>query len=176
MVNLWLFVTRSAIVVCTCLTITSVTMAESFKPVTGLTLPESPALLTLGNEVVDPPGGPLFMNIWASWCKPCIEELPALNALKTRYPDVGIHWVALNYGDSLIEVKQFMARTEVKLPVLLDVTTRFTAQLPLTGLPATFLVDRYGRVRYQLDGYADWSDPILIRQWESLIPELLSEQ
>ncbi|MEX2321374.1 MAG: hypothetical protein WD668_08455 [Saccharospirillum sp.] len=69
-----------------------------------------------------------------------------------------------------------MATTAIELPVLLDVTTQFTQQLPVKGLPATFLVNRDGQVRYQLDGYADWTNPALVRQWESLIPELLSPQ
>ncbi len=120
--------------------------------------------------------GPLFINIWATWCKPCIDELPALNAFKARYPDADIQWVALNYGDSLEQVKQFMDHTRIELPVLLDATTQFTRQLPMTGLPVTFLIDRHGQVRYQLDGYADWTDPALVQQWESLIPELADPQ
>ncbi|WP_028670464.1 TlpA family protein disulfide reductase [Saccharospirillum impatiens] len=156
----------------TCVTLTSTAIAETFRPVTGLALPDVPALLTLKNEVSDSPEGPVFINIWASWCKPCIDELPALNALKARYPDAGVQWLALNYGDSLDQVKQFMNTHSIDMPVMLDATTQFTRQLPLTGLPATFLVDSHGQVRYQLDGYADWNDPALIRQWEALLPEL----
>ena len=163
---------RSITPVLACLVIAPVTLAESFKPVTEVTLPEAPALLTLNNRISDLPEGPLFINIWASWCKPCIDELPALNELKARYPDADIQWVALNYGDSLETVREFMTNTEIELPVLLDLTTQFTTQLPLTGLPATFLADANGQVRYQLDGYADWTDPALTRQLESLLPEL----
>ncbi|MEX0623606.1 TlpA family protein disulfide reductase [Saccharospirillum sp.] len=159
-----------------CLIIATGAQADSFTPIPALALPNQPALLTLNNAPVDPPRGPLFINIWATWCKPCIDELPALNALKARYPDAGVQWVALNYGDSLSQVRQFMATTAIELPVLLDVTTLFTQQLPVKGLPATFLVNRDGQVRYQLDGYADWTNPALVRQWESLIPELLSPQ
>ena len=163
---------RSVTLVLACLAIAPVALAESFKPVTEVTLPEAPALLTLNNRISDLPEGPLFINIWASWCKPCIDELPALNELKARYPDADIQWVALNYGDSLETVREFMTNTEIELPVLLDLTTQFTTQLPLTGLPATFLADANGQVRYQLDGYADWTDPALTRQLESLLPEL----
>lgn len=168
---------RSITPVLACLVIAPVTLAESFKPVTEVNnLPEAPALLTLNNRVSALPDGPLFINIWASWCKPCVDELPALNALKARYPHADIHWVALNYGDSLATVREFMTGTEIELPVLLDLTTQFTAQLPLTGLPATFLADAHGQIRYQLDGYADWTDPTLTRQLESLLPELTNPQ
>lgn len=166
----------NATIATTLLIIASGSLAQSFSPVTGLALPEQPALLSLDNEPVDPPGGPLFINIWATWCKPCIDELPALNALKARYPDAGIQWVALNYGDSLEQVQQFIANTHIELPVLLDATTQFARQLPITGLPTTFLVDRHGQVRYQLNGYANWTDPALVQQWESLIPELVDPQ
>lgn len=148
--------------------------AERFIPVQELQLPGQPSLLSLANEAVDLPSGPLFINIWASWCKPCIDELPALNQLKARYEDQDINWVALNYGDSLVQVNRFMATTPINLPVLLDATTQFTRQLPIKGLPVTFLVDREGRVRYQLDGYADWTEPALLDHWESLLPELVN--
>lgn len=159
-----------------CLVVIPVAQAESFNPAAGLSLPESPALLTLSNRVSDLPEGPLFINIWASWCKPCVDELPELNELKARYPQDDIRWVALNYGDSLATVRKFMTHTEIELPVLLDLTTQFTAQLPLKGLPTTFLTDANGVIRYQLDGYADWTDPTLIRQLESLLPELTDPQ
>jgi thiol-disulfide isomerase/thioredoxin len=148
--------------------------AASFSRITPLQLPEEPALLSLDNDVVNLPSGPLFINIWASWCKPCIDELPALNALKARYDDGEIQWIALNYGDSLAQVHRFMETTSIELPVLLDATTQFTRQLPMKGLPVTFLVDRNGRVLFQMDGYADWTDPELIREWEALMPELIS--
>lgn len=167
---------RPVILALACLVIAPVALAESFNPVTEVNLPEIPALLALNNRVSDLPDGALFINIWASWCKPCIDELPALNDLKARYPHADIQWVALNYGDSLVTVREFMTRTEIELPVLLDLTTQFTAQLPLKGLPATFLADANGQVRYQLDGYADWTDPTLTRQLESLLPELTGPQ
>lgn len=176
MIKLFAHAALNATFTTTLLIITSGSLAQSFSPLTGLVLPEQPALLSLDNEPVDPPSGPLFINIWATWCKPCIDELPALNAFKARYPDAGIQWVALNYGDSLEQVQQFMTNTRIALPVLLDATTQFTRQLPMTGLPTTFLVDRHGQVRYQLDGYADWTDPELVQQWESLAPELVDPE
>ncbi len=153
-----------------------VASTEGFTPLQELQLPGQPPLLSLDNEAVDLPSGPLFINIWASWCKPCIDELPALNRLKARYEDQDINWVALNYGDSLFQVNRFMATTPIDLPVFLDVTTQFTRQLPMKGLPVTFLVDREGRVQYQMDGYADWTDTALLDHWESLLPELVNEQ
>ena len=176
MVTRPLSVRRQMPLILACLVIAPIAQAESFKPVAGVTLSESPALLTLTNRVSDLPEGPLFINIWASWCKPCIDELPALNQLKARYARVDIQWIALNYGDSLATVREFITNTEIEFPVLLDLTTQFTAQLPLTGLPATFLVDANGVIRYQLDGYADWTNPTLTRQLETLWPELTDSQ
>lgn len=166
-------VNRLVSIVSVCLAMSPVATADLFRPVTNLALPEVPALLTLDNNAVDPPQGPLFINVWASWCKPCIDELPALNSLKARSENTGVQWLALNYGDSLAQVNRFMETTPINLPVLLDITTQFTRQLPMKGLPVTFLVDSNGRIRYQLEGYADWTDPTLVDQWESLIPELI---
>jgi thiol-disulfide isomerase/thioredoxin len=150
----------------------SYALANSFTRITPLQLPEEPALLSLDNEPVNLPPGPLFINIWASWCKPCIDELHALNAFKARYENSEINWVALNYGDSLVQVNRFMETTAIELPVLLDATTQFTRQLPMKGLPVTFLVDRDGLIRYQLEGYADWTDQDLLVEWERLMTEL----
>jgi thiol-disulfide isomerase/thioredoxin len=156
------------------LLIGNVSQAASFKALpTPAPLPEQPALLSLDNEMVDLPSGPLFINIWATWCKPCIDELPALNVLKASYGDTDIAWIALNYGDSLIQVNRFIETTAIDLTVILDATTLYSQALPMLGLPVTFLVDRDGKVRYQLDGYAAWEDPALIREWETLLSELI---
>lgn len=133
-------------------------------------LPTTPDLLTLDNEtdnLAGRTGRVLLVNVWATWCRPCLEELPALNRLHERMDSSEIDMIALNYGDSLSNVRSFLDRTEIQFEVLLDATTQYASQFPMKGLPTTFLVDKQGRIRYRLEGLAQWgSDEMLaeIRQ------------
>lgn len=137
-------------------------------------LPTSPDLLTLNNEtdnLAGRTGRVLLVNVWATWCRPCLEELPALNRLHERLDSSEIEMIALNYGDSLSNVRSFLDRTDIDFEVLLDATTQYASQFPMKGLPTTFLVDKQGRIRYRLEGIAQWdSDEMLAeirqRQWE----------
>lgn len=157
------------------LTLQSAAADPSFTPVEPLSLPATPGLLALDNSVVDLDelsGTPLLINVWASWCRPCLEEIPALNRLQRRLADAPIRLIALNYGDSLADVERFLDHTPIEFEVLLDVSTRFAAELPMQGLPTTFLVDSEGRVRYRLEGIASWDSDGMTEDIRARLGEL----
>lgn len=128
-------------------------------------LPDAPALLTLENETSaldERTGTPMLINVWATWCLPCLEELPALNRLSDRLGPDELHMIALNYGDSLADVRAFLEDTPIDFEVLLDATAQYAGQLPMKGLPTTFLVDPRGRILYRLEGIADWGSDAMV--------------
>lgn len=130
-------------------------------------LPTSPDLLNLNNEtdgLADRTGRVLLVNVWATWCRPCLEELPALNRLQERLDSSEIEMVALNYGDSLSNVRNFLEQTEIHFEVLLDATTQYAGHFPMKGLPTTFLVDKQGRIRYRLEGIAQWGNDEMVAE------------
>ncbi len=133
------------------------------------------SLLTLENEALTlEPGfdSPLLINVWATWCRPCLEELPSLNRLYAELDDTGVRMIALNYGDNLMDVRRFLTETEIDFDVLLDVTTAFGRELPMKGLPTTFLVDTEGLIQHQFEGAADWASEERVEEIRRLIKTL----
>jgi len=119
-------------------------------------------------------GVPMLVNLWAIWCIPCREELPALNALRERIPEDQLRMVALNYGDTPANIDIFLNRLPIDFELWLDIDTSVSRQLPMRGLPTTFLVDSQGQLRYRLEGVADWDADAMVEQLTDLLPQLTS--
>ncbi len=110
-------------------------------------------------------GRPLLVNFWATWCVPCREEMPALNALAAAYTDDVFTVVPVNLdsgGDAMDKVRTFLKEEELSnLPLLNDSTLSAFDRLKSTGvalgLPSTVLVDADGCEIAILQGPAEWN-------------------
>lgn len=93
-------------------------------------------------------GQVVLVNIWATWCPPCKEEMPALQAFYEKRKDDGFVIIAVNDGDPAADVLQFVKDYRLTFPVWLDPTYIATEQAFKTlGLPSSFVIDREGTVR-----------------------------
>lgn len=92
-------------------------------------------------------GRPLVLNVWATWCPPCDEEMPALEALHQQQGGAGAQVVAVNLQEAPEVVAGYLAARGLTLPVLLDSAGELAAQLDVTYLPTTFFVDEAGVIR-----------------------------
>ena len=103
-------------------------------------------------------GHPMLLNLWATWCQPCIAELPALAALARTEAKDGIAVVALStdHGGPA-QVRSFLAAHGIDLPVRVDPDGHVLEALGINGLPTTLLIDARGRERGRLEGAADWN-------------------
>jgi len=127
----------------------------------------APARLTLGDALPDirlPDsdgrlraltewrGRPLLINFWASWCRPCIEEMPLLDAFAAQESDNGVQVVGIALDD-VVAVQRFLEATPVAYPILLDRVGPNDTSVRLGNarglLPYSVLVDASGRVRAQ---------------------------
>jgi len=90
-------------------------------------------------------GRPLVVNFWATWCPPCVDELPALQRLADE-DDVAV--LAVNLGDTAAEVAAFLRRHDLRLPVALDTRGEVMTHYRVAGLPQTFFIDRDGVIRH----------------------------
>lgn len=114
-------------------------------------------------------GHGLVVNLWATWCVPCVTEMPALDALSRTLEPSGIRvlTVSLDRGGAGAVRPFFAAHGIRSLPVLLDPHSRALAALGLDGIPVTLLVDRDGREVGRLQGPVDWATPeaaVLVRR------------
>lgn len=101
----------------------------------------------------------VLLTFWATWCSPCREEMPALEALARDLARRGLVVVGVNYQESGEAVATFARDHRVSFPLLLDASGEVTRQRGLTGLPVTQLIDRSGRLVGTAVGYRDWTSP-----------------
>lgn len=103
-------------------------------------------------------GHPVLVNLWATWCAPCVKELPTLNAIANRF-DVGVEVVTISQdlGDATA-VQQFLdARGLVQLPAWIDADGALPARYGAQTLPMTVLYDAQGREVWRYFGDRDWA-------------------
>ena len=97
-------------------------------------------------------GKVVLVNLWATWCPPCVAELPILERLAADYADKGLVVLAVAGDEDIQAVRDFLAKSPVKLEVLLDPNGAIGTRYGITGYPETFFVDRQGRLRDKIIG------------------------
>jgi thiol-disulfide isomerase/thioredoxin len=117
-------------------------------------------------QLADLRGKVVFLNVWATWCAPCREELPFLEKLYQRVkgrPDLAV--VTLNVDDNIGLVQPFLKDKGFTFPVWLGASL-YEKLAPDTGIPVNWLVDRDGVLRFEKVGFAaadDWVDQVLAK-------------
>lgn len=132
------------------------------------------ALRTPAGETVDLAslrGRVVLVNFWATWCAPCVEEMPALARLRERLGPRGLEVIAVNQGEMPERVKAFMQRSGLDLPVVLDRDKDVAKAWKVRALPTTFVIDARGRIRLHAEGELDTGEAL-----ESAIAPLLPRE
>lgn len=113
-----------------------------------------------GNNVTlsDFKGKRIFLNFWASWCPPCIEEMPYMEKLYQEINDKDIVIVAVNIGETQNAVKQFMNENNFNFLVLLDTNTDITSKYGVRSIPTSFFIDSEGNISNTIIGYMNYED------------------
>ena len=119
-------------------------------PAPELTLTDTQGI---SRSLVDYRGQVVLVNLWATWCPPCKEEMPALQSFYNKYRHQGFVVIAINDGDPTNDVLQFVKDYQLTFPVWLDPTYLATEQAFKTlSLPSSFVIDRDGTIRLQWVG------------------------
>jgi peroxiredoxin len=106
----------------------------------------------------------ILIDFWATWCVPCIKELPHFQKLHEKYKEKGLKILAVSVDgpDTAAQVKNFIKRYKYSFPVLLDSESRVVALYnPRVILPYTILVDRDGSIQYVHQGYSPGDEKVL---------------
>ncbi len=108
-----------------------------------------------GSEVslADLRGDVVMINFWATWCGPCREEMPHLEALHQRYSDLGFTLLGVNVEEDSRLSDQFLAETPVTFDILFDPENGVSELYDVVAMPSTVLVDREGNMRFIHHGY-----------------------
>jgi len=116
-------------------------------------------------------GKVVLVNFWASWCMPCVLEMPELTRLKQHLAGQPFEILAVNVGEGKNKVKHFTKRMKFNLPVLLDVSSKVFNEWKIEIMPTSFLIDASGRVQYRVLGNPGWDNEQTLSLIENLIKE-----
>lgn len=114
-------------------------------------------------------GRPVLVNLWASWCIPCRDEMPDLIVFHSAHQKEGLVVLAINTLDESNAAKQFAQENALPFTVLYDPSGTVQRLLRADGLPSTFLIDRAGIVRFAWMGQI--SPAVLNQQVSPLLAE-----
>lgn len=117
-------------------------------------------------------GKVVLVNFWASWCPPCVHEIPSMSELYDEMNNRGFTILAINIGESPDDIRRFMKNYPVNFPVLLDPHKDLTKEWKVFAFPTSYLLDSKGIVRYSVAGAIDWNS----EESRKVISELISEQ
>jgi cytochrome c biogenesis protein CcmG, thiol:disulfide interchange protein DsbE len=109
-------------------------------------------------------GRVVLMNLWATWCGPCREEMPALDRLYERERGRGLMVLGIDQGESAAVAAAFAREAGVHYPILLDKDQSYGEAYAAVGLPTSVIVDRRGHIVRGIDGeltYAQMRDAVV---------------
>lgn len=107
-------------------------------------------------------GKVVLVNFWATWCPPCVEEIPSLQRLYRRLKDRGLEILAVDVGESREVMRAFLADKPVAFPILMDGDGEALRRWGIYAFPTTLVLDRRHRIRYAVFGAFDWSSDEVI--------------
>ncbi len=116
-------------------------------------------------------GKVVLLNFWASWCPPCLREMPSMERLRLKMAGRPLEIVALDSAETAAEVNAYLSKMKLGFPILLDPDGSNTRRWKVFALPTSFLLDADGRVRYVYTGPTEWDEGEALQVIETMLAE-----
>ena len=113
----------------------------------------------------------MLINFWASWCGPCIQEMPQLDKLAQKYQPLGVQVWGINVENDSSAAKAYLSKVSVDFPILFDQDNSVSKAYQVEAMPTTVILDKDGKVRSVHRGYK----PGYEKKYEDDIKGLLRE-
>ena len=104
-------------------------------------------------------GKVVLLNFWASWCPPCVKEIPSMNRLAESFDADKFEIVSVNFKESPETIKAFLKSVQVDFPVLIDLDGKVSDSYEIFAFPSSFIIDAQGRLRYSVNAAIEWDEP-----------------
>jgi thiol-disulfide isomerase/thioredoxin len=104
----------------------------------------------------------VFLNFWATWCPPCVDEMPSMESLAQRFKDKDFAMVAMTVDDKEEDIRKFFPRG-TSMTVVRDPGKQISQKYGTDKYPETYLIDGSGKILYHFINKRDWSHPAAAR-------------
>jgi cytochrome c biogenesis protein CcmG, thiol:disulfide interchange protein DsbE len=105
-------------------------------------------------------GHVVLLNFWATWCAPCLQEIPSLEAMQQELPQVQV--VAVDFDDDAEAYQHFLKRRPVQLLTVFDSTQKSNTLYGTFRPPESYIIDKTGVIRRKFIGPQDWTSPEIV--------------
>lgn len=118
-------------------------------------------------------GKVVFLNFWATWCVPCVIEMPAIEQLYNTFKDKGFVVLAVSIDQGGINlVKSFVKKHNLTFPILLDPNLEVMKAYNVAGIPASFLISQKGVIKGFSTGAREWDNATAMELVKTLIQDI----
>jgi thiol-disulfide isomerase/thioredoxin len=115
-------------------------------------------------------GKVVLVNFWATWCAPCIEEMPSMQRLRDKLGLAGFEVLAVNYQEGEARINDFLKKRPLNLTILRDADGSVRTNWKVRVFPTSFVIDTDQRIRYVVIGDVDWASSKVESQIRALLP------
>lgn len=116
-------------------------------------------------------GQVVVLNYWATWCPPCVQEMPSLQELHEALGEQGLRVVAVSVDERFSDIQGFVDRFDLSFIILHDEGMKTARRYQTFKYPETYIIDRSGRVKSKVVGERNWIAPSVIRDLVRLLKE-----
>jgi cytochrome c biogenesis protein CcmG/thiol:disulfide interchange protein DsbE len=111
----------------------------------------------------------LVLNFWATWCPPCIEEMPSLDRMQQQLKDAGVVVLGISVDEDEAAYKRFLERARVSFLTARDPAAQISSLYGTYRYPETYVINQQGRVVQKIIGPTDWTDERMLAYLRSLL-------
>lgn len=124
-------------------------------------------------KLSDYQGKVVLLNFWATWCPPCIREMPSMERLHQQISADDFKVIAINQMEDIDQVFAFTGQLEIdpSFEILFDSRSEVSQAYAVRGLPTTYLIDKKGNIRYRAVGGREFNHPEVVKIINALIKE-----